>query len=68
MKTFLLVCALLAGCFMVGCTPTETAQERNLRISRVFDMNLRELVEDHDRVMLFERNQPGNLWSPHVGF
>ena len=68
MKTFLLLLVLVAGWMVVGCTPTETWDERNHRINQVVDMNLREMNEDWDRVWLMERNEKDNQWSPHVGF
>jgi hypothetical protein len=68
MKTFLLLLALLAGSMVVGCTPTETVDERNHRINTVMEMNLREMNEDFDRIWLLERNERDNQWNPHVGY
>jgi hypothetical protein len=67
MKTFLLLLALLAGGMVVGCTPTETAAERNHRINSVWEMDLREMNEDWDRIWLLERNEKDNQWAPHAG-
>ena len=68
MKKFLLLLVLLAGGMVVGCTPTETWGERNQRINRVCEMNLREMNEDFDRIWLLERNENDNQWNPHVGY
>ena len=68
MKKFFLLLVLMAGSMVVGCTPTETVAERNHRINRVMEMDLREMNEDWDRIWLLERNEGDNQWNPHVGY
>lgn len=68
MKTCLLLLVLLVGAVVTGCTPTETWQERNLRINRVMEMQWREFNEDSDRFWMLERNQRDNEWGPRVGY
>ena len=68
MKKLFLLLIILAGTFVVGCTPTETWGERNRRITRVNAMNLLEFNEDSDRLWLLEKSSKSNEWWPHVGF
>jgi hypothetical protein len=68
MKKYLLLLILLAGTFVVGCTPTESASERNRRIAGITNMNMRMAVEDWDHIWLYERSSQLTEWHPHVGY
>ncbi len=67
MKKLLAAILIVAGSFLIGCTVTETAQERNVRLKQVTDLNSRMLVEDWDTFWLYDNNSRLSQWHPYVG-
>lgn len=67
MKRLMLLLVLVAGCLMPGCTMTETAAQRNRRVSQITDLQMRMLVEDWDYLWLYEHNTQMSQWHPWVG-
>jgi outer membrane lipoprotein-sorting protein len=68
MKKLALLLIVVVGLFVVGCTPTETAAQRNRRIAGITDINARMMVEDWDHIWLYERSSSLTEWHPHVGY
>ena len=68
MKKLLVWMVLIAGSFLAGCTPVDTAQERNARVNQISDMQMKMLVDDWDAFWLYDQNVRLSRWSPRIGY
>jgi hypothetical protein len=68
-KVLWLVLVAVAACtFMIGCDGTAHSYEERMRRSRMIrEYNTRLLVDDWDAFWLQDRNLRGTQWHPRVG-
>jgi hypothetical protein len=57
MRKILLLTVIACGCAMVGCTAgvAKTVGDRNNAYRRTFNMDMRQIVDDWDKVWLADR-------------
>lgn len=67
-KLFAVLCLmLLAAAFTPGCTPVDTAREREFRILQSWDMDLKMFNDDVDDVLMNRRPSKLSRWHTHIG-
>ena len=65
--SILLALCLLAGSVLAGCGVADSYDERSRRISQINSVSWRELVDDTDTFMLWDRNTRLTKYHVRVG-
>ncbi|MFA6133778.1 MAG: hypothetical protein WC869_07170 [Phycisphaerae bacterium] len=64
----LIIAALAVAGALAGCTEVETCQQRNQRLSRVVNIESRQMVQDLDAILLLDRESNLAQWYTRGGY
>jgi len=67
MRNALTVVVLVLICLVAGCTLSETAEQRNRRISQSMELQARMMVYDIDAILLLDRSSRLTPWHVRIG-
>lgn len=71
MKKFFLILLLVIGPVLAGCGNNSgmvaSPEERNRRLSAIYDTDERQLVDDWDEFWLFDQNLKLTEWHVFIG-
>jgi hypothetical protein len=71
MKRFFLILLLVLGPVLAGCSNNagmvNSPEERNRRLSAIYDTNERQFVDDWDEFWLFDQNLKLTQWQVFIG-
>ncbi len=68
MKGLLIAAVLCVAAFLAGCTVTETSAERDRRVRRQVDLQMRMAVDDFEMIMLLDRSSKLTEWYTHMDY